>query len=227
MKINALIVDDEHSGRSSIGILLKKNHNHLLQSIKTASNLVEAINFVKEEFFNIIFLDIQLGSTSGFDLLPYLSSATKVVFITAYSEYAIRAIKEHAFDYILKPISPIEFNICIAKYEKEFPEGNGKRDYILVKLNGESVPIPVTQIEYLEAEGNYSIIYTRNNKKFVAAKTLKVIYDYLGEDFIRIHKSYIVNKLLVKSFKKDSITTINNKCLPVSRVGAKELSRYF
>ena len=227
MKINALIVDDEHSGRSSLKILLNKNYHYLFDKIITASSLKEAIEIVATESVNICFLDIELGTHTGFELLPYLSLSTQVVFVTAYSEYAIKAIREKAYDYLVKPLNPIELGICINRYEKEILGNDSIKKYLMIKKQGANVPVRLMDIEYLIGNGPYSIIFSLQNKEYTTAKTLKAMIEILGKDFIRIHKSYIVNKAKIKSFKKDSLTTIYNTCLPVSRVGAKELSRYF
>ncbi len=227
MKIKALIVDDEHSGRTSIKILLNKHYYYLFEAIETADSLNNAVKMIKESFYNICFLDIQLLNHSGFELLPYLSPKTKVVFVTAYSEFAIKAIKEQAFDYILKPLNPLELKTCISRYEKEHLNNGNAINYLFIKEQGETIPIQLSDIEYLEADGAYSVICLIKGKSYTTAKTLKTITASLGEDFIRIHKSYIVNKAMIKSYKKDSLTTIHNKCLPVSRAGAKELSQHF
>lgn len=227
MKIKALIVDDEHSGRSSIKILLNKYYYYLFESVETAANISEAISLANQKFYNICFLDIQLANHSGFELLPHLSVNTKVVFVTAYSEFAIKAIKEQAFDYILKPLNPLELKACISRYEKEYLNNSNNINYLFIKEQGETIPIPLVDIEYLEADGAYSIICLTKGKSYTTSKTLKTITALLGKDFIRVHKSYIVNKTMIKSYKKNSLTTIHNKCLPVSRVGAKELAQHF
>lgn len=227
MKIKALIVDDEHSGRASMKILLNRNFYYLFEVVETADSLKDAIRMVTETSYNICFLDIQLLNHSGFELLPHLSPDTKVVFVTAFSEFAIRAIKEQAYDYILKPLNPLELKTCIIRYEKEYLNNANNINYLFIKEQGETIPIPLVDIEYLEADGAYSIICLAKGKSYTTSKTLKTITASLGEEFIRIHKSYIVNKAMIKSYKKDLLTTIHNKCLPVSRAGAKELSQHF
>ena len=118
-KINVLIVDDEYSGRNSLKIILQAKAYGLINKITTSSNLGDAKIKVSSNDFQIVFLDIGLGNHSGFELLPYLSESTKVIFVTAYSEFAIQAIKQKAFDYILKPISPIELMGTINRYQKD------------------------------------------------------------------------------------------------------------
>jgi two-component system LytT family response regulator len=227
MKLNALIVDDENSGRTSLKILLSRNYYYLFENITTSNSLEEAIEISANNYFHICFLDIQLDTKSGFELLPYLSKQTKVIFVTAFSEYAISAIREKAFDYLLKPINPLELKACINRYEKEYLTEENSSQYLSIKVQGETTPIRISDIEYIEAAGAYCSIHLTDNKDYTTAKTLKVMVDIVGNDFIRIHKTYLVNKAMVKSFKKDTLTTTKNTCLPVSRIGAKELSQHF
>jgi two-component system LytT family response regulator len=226
MKIKALIVDDEHSGRVSLKILLNKEFHFLFDTILTVSTLEEAIEKAANDSFHICFLDIELGNKSGFDLLPHFSNQTKVVFVTAYSEYSIQALREKAFDYLLKPINPAELKACIRRYEKEMHITDSTQ-YLCIKEKGFTIPIHKDEILFMEANGAYSKIHLVNGKEYTTAKTLKNLTEIVGEDFIRIHKSYTVSKLGIKSFKKDAVHTITNICLPVSRVGAKSLSAHY
>ena len=226
MRFNALVVDDEHSGRVSLKILLDKEFFYLFDKIITASTLSEAIAATEKVNFNICFLDVELGDKIGFDLLPYLSKETKVIFVTAYSEYAVKAFREKAFDYLLKPINPVELIAAIKRYEKEALLKDSTK-YLLIKDQGFTIPIHRDEIHYIEANGPYSKVFLINNLQYTTSKTLKVLTEQVGSDFIRIHKSYTIHKSMIKSFKKDSIITISNICLPVSRIGSKVLSQYF
>ena len=226
MNYKALIVDDEHSGRATLSILLKRDFNYLFERVVTASSLEESINLLKEETFDICFLDIELGAKSGFDFLPHLPSNTTIIFVTAYSEYAIKAIRGKAFDYLLKPINPVDLKEAINRFEKELLNSSSS-NCILIKDHGFTIPIPLKEIHYIEAKGPYSKIYLGNSVEYTTAKTLKSLTDIVGQNFIRIHKSYTINKDVIKSFKKNSLITITDICLPVSRVGAKVLSQYF
>lgn len=225
-KLNALIVDDEHSGRVSLKILLRKDFNLLFDKIITASSLSEALSHVSSETFDLCFLDIELGNKSGFELMPHLPAETKVIFVTAYSEYAIKAIKEKAFDYLLKPINPAELATAIKRYEQEVTV-NISSKYLLIKDHGFTIPVYFDDIHHIEANGPYSKICLINHTEYTTAKTLKLLTEMAGTNFIRIHKSYTVNKSLIKSFNRDSIVTTTNICLPVSRIGSKVLSQYF
>ena len=226
MRLNSLIVDDEYSGRISLKILLKQQFSYLFNQIITAATLDEAIESISKESFNICFLDVELNDRSGFDLLPYLPPETKVIFVTAYSEYAIRALRERAYDYLLKPINPTELVDCIQRLEKESKQEKS-RNFLLIKEQGFTVPVEFNEIVYLKAKGPYSKVCLLNNNTYVISKTLKNLTEILSSDFIRIHKSYMVNKTMVQSYKKDNLITTSNVCLPVSRLGSKILSQYF
>jgi len=226
MKINALIVDDEYSGRITLQILLQKEFSHLFDKIILASSLEEAIQKNTSETFHLCFLDIELNNDSGFSLLSHLSKATTVIFVTAYSEHAIKALREKAYDYLLKPVNPPELKSAISRYEKEMMAVDLQK-YIFIKEQGYTVPVAFNEIEYLKANGPYSKVCLVNRTEYVLAKTLKTMSKCLNSDFIRIHKSYIVNKKMIQNFKKDRLITTTQICLPVSRVGARVLSELF
>ena len=227
MKANALIVDDEYSGRISLQILLQKHFDHLFSNIVTASSVEEAVARLSRESFQLCFLDIELQHQSGFDILPHVEPSAKIVFVTAYSQYAIQAIKQRAFDYLLKPLNPIELKLCVQRFEKEVLGGGIGKCHLIVKDKGLSKPLSFSVIEYLQADGPYSRIFSIHKMQYTTARTLKHLTALLGDDFIRVHKSYLVNKTMVQSFNKDSLITTYHTCLPVSRIGGKELSRHF
>ena len=221
-KINVLIVDDEYSGRNSLKIILQAKAYGLINKITTSSNLGDAKIKVSSNDFQIVFLDIGLCNHSGFELLPYLSESTKVIFVTAYSEFAIQAIKQKAFDYILKPISPIELMGTINRYQKEILCNNDNNKYLIIKESGKSIRIKIEEIEYIKGGGPYSFIFTTNGEQRTTSKTLKTIHELVGERFLRIHKSYLINTEMIQTFTNNRLTTKFNTCLPVTLVGLKE-----
>lgn len=227
MRFKILIVDDESAGRTLLIHQSKKVFGEKIAVLEAAENLESAKKKLISQLFDICFLDIQLSQNNGFDLLPFISPTTKVVFVTAYSEYAIQAIKAKAYDYILKPLDPKEFQFTVLKLMNDAKSDLKLNTYLTLKDSGESVPIMISDIEYIEARGAYSCIYLNNAKTFTTSKTLKSLSPSLGDGFIRIHKSYLVNRAFVKSFTKDHLTTTKSTCLPVSRLGARELSRIF
>lgn len=227
IKCKALIVDNDRNSRKEMQNLLRQDFDHLFESIDTAATLTEARKYAASQAYDLCFLDIQLGRHNGFDLLPALSPKTRVIFITANSDFAIQAIKVRAFDYILKPLNPAELQAALVRFEAEVRPEAQRQQYLLIKDHGKTTPILLHEIEYLEAQGAYSVIHTVQGNTFMVSKTLKALAPALGDKFIRIHKSYVVNRQVIKAFNKDSLTTIRDTMLPVSRVGAKELHRHF
>lgn len=226
MKINALIVDDEYSGRITLKILLEKEFPSRFGKIILVASLQEAIQKIASDPFHLCFLDVELNNDSGFDLLSHLPKETTVIFVTAYSEYAIKALRKKAYDYLLKPVNPPELKAAIIRYETEVLAAEPQK-YLLLKEHGYNVPVDLREIEYLQANGPYSKIYLTNRSEYLMSKTLKAMSKSLNNDFIRIHKSYIVNKKMIQTFKKDRVITTTDICLPVSRVGARLLSELF
>jgi two-component system LytT family response regulator len=221
-KIDVLIVDDEYSGRAAVKIILQEKAVELINKITTSTNLYDARNKVSSNDYQLVFLDIELGNHSGFELLPFLHANTKVIFVTAYSEFAIQAIKKKAFDYILKPISPTELMGTINRYQKEILCNQDKNTYLIIKESGKSIRIKIDDIEYIKGGGPYSFIYTTNGDQRTTSKTLKTIHELVGERFLRIHKSYLINTEMIQTFTNNYLTTKFNTCLPVTLVGLKD-----
>lgn len=227
MKYSALIVDDEYSGRTAVKIILDQHFGHLFKVIEVANSLEEAIAIGRKNKFDVCFLDIQLGKDSGFELLQYLNSSTRIIFVTAYSEFAIKALRASAFDYILKPISVEEFKACVERFLDSPPVAEKKKKHLRVRDQGETIPVSFDQIEYIRARGSYSEVKLISNTSYITSKTLKSILTELDENFIRIHKSFIVNRHYIQAFQTNNLTTTLHSCLPLSRNGSKELAQQF
>jgi DNA-binding LytR/AlgR family response regulator len=222
MIFNILIVDDEQSGRVSLHILLEKLFVSFTESIKIAKSFNEAELLLKDHVFQLVFLDINLKGFSAFDLLPNITPNTKVIFVTAYSEFVYKALRGKAFDYLLKPIKEEELRECLERIKKE---EYGLNAVIHVKQNGNSRILNIRDILFIEADGPYSKIHLKI-EVIVIARTLKSVLEDLGDAFIRNHKTYAVNQLYIKSFNSNQLLLNNERCLPVSRKGFRELSAY-
>ncbi|MEI8099658.1 MAG: LytTR family DNA-binding domain-containing protein [Sediminibacterium sp.] len=225
MKLKILIVDDEHSGRVSLSILLKEHCIQSVETIKLASDLPTAITLLNTNSFDICFLDIHLSNGLGFDMVAHIPESTQIVYATAYSEYAINAIKNRAFDYLLKPVNPSELkltvnNVCNKKEALQ-------KVFVNIKSKGATNPIKQSDILLVKAKGPYSEIFLKNGRVITTAQTLKSLHEKLNTEFIRIHKSYIVRKDSITSFNKKEIFFDNNKTLPISRTGLKLLQEYY
>ena len=223
--MEVLILDDEHSGRSSLQILLKQYCTDFIANIESVATIETAKEAILKKQFDIIFLDIQLKSGLSFDLVDFIDDNTKIVYVTAFSNFAVSAIKYKAFDYLLKPVDPTELLNCVAKC---FRLKNKKsKTYLNIKNNGVSTPIEQKSILFIEADGPYCKIHLNNNQIFISAQTLKSISEKLNNDFIRVHKSYIVNLAHITGYTQKEVIMENGQKINVSRVGLCELQKYF
>ena len=210
--MKTLIVDDVKLSRDGLASLIKLYFPEA-EVIGSVPSVTEARKIIKSETLDIIFLDIQLQDGIGFDLLEDIPFSTKVIFITAYEQYAIEAIRKGAFDYLLKPINVEELNNCIQRIReineiiKQTNSEEARAEIFPGKLGISSMDgidyINVDQILYLKADGKYTEIILKGNK-LISSKNLKM-FEYVLNDkvFVRVHHSFIVNLSEVIKFKKD------------------------
>jgi len=242
-KIRTLIIDDEQLGRDLIKAYLAKNQNYEL--IAECNNGFDGIKLINEHQPDLIFLDIQMPKLTGFEMLELIENPPVIIFTTAYDQYALKAFEVNATDYLLKPFSEERFNDALSKTErllsdktlshskfKEILKSSENRpealERIVVKNQQKIILIPVEDIKYIEAQDDYTMLYTEKGN-FLKQKTMKYFEENLdSKDFIRIHRSYIVKLAFIKQIEimeKESyqIITIDGKKLPVSKSGYSKL----
>ncbi|MBC8321974.1 MAG: response regulator transcription factor [Candidatus Marinimicrobia bacterium] len=196
-KINILVVDDETFARKQISEIIQTISPNYL--ITEASSLSEAKSSLFQDDFSIIFLDINLKGESGFDLVPFVPKKTKIVFITAMDNYAIRAFEVNAMDYILKPptIERVKQAIDLLTedpHEKISTETFSMADRIFVQANNAVHFINIKDINYIQAQDVYTEIFATDGKSFLVRKSLTEWIKKLPDnDFFRIHRSTIIN----------------------------------
>jgi len=214
MGINAIIVDDEKSGANVLRLLLEKYFPEI--QIKTVChNITDAFGAIKTYHPDIVFLDVKMPNGDGFDLLNMFEKVDfAVIFVTAYDEYALRALKLRAVDYLLKPINKLDLETAIQKAvellpfihssEYQYPKNTSAGEvFVLNKYKNKHVML--NDILYIIADSSYSTIYCNNNKRHVTSKTLKDIEEILCNEsynFIRIHKSVIIHTKHMTSYKQ-------------------------
>jgi two-component system LytT family response regulator len=233
--IRSIIVDDEQKSRESLKIILEDFCENVT-ICALCQNVSEGIQAIKEHQPDVVFLDIQMQRETGFDLLTQLNSIDfEVIFTTAHSEYAIKAFKFSAIDYLLKPIDIDDLQKALAKVEhKQNQNISGRLEHLIQNLRTNTpenykLALPTTEglvfvqlnsILYCEASSNYTIIYTPKNK-YIVSRTLKQYEDLLGEhNFFRIHNSYLINLNAVKKYIRGeggSVVLENDITLDVSK----------
>ncbi len=213
----AIIIDDELKGR----IALRQKLIDYCQDVRLigeAENGEVGIKLITILKPDIVFLDIEMPRMDGFDMLLRLPHKNfDLIFTTAYDQYAIKAIKYSAFDYLLKPIDIEELRIAVAKSNNINKISTERKLEVLdqnlhgkVLLNKIAIPTidgllfyNITDITHLEANRNYTIIYFANDVKLIASKTLKDFEELLPTDvFIRIHHSHLINLHYIKRYIK-------------------------
>ncbi len=237
MKI--VVVDDEKNVR----IVIKK----LLALVSTdyevvgeAASVVEAKDVITKTSPDLVLLDIELEDGTGFDLLKQIENPDfKLIFITAFNEYAIRAFKFNALDYLLKPIDPEELKEAISKAKStinseneinlllENLENNKKSEIqkLVIKTTQRTYFLPINDILYFQSDGSYSKIITKD-KNILASKNLKHFQELVPEElFIRTHQSYLVNKEHVAGLKGNNIVLKNNVEIPISVRRKKDIKK--
>ena len=221
------IIDDEKNVR----IVIKKLLNILYSNceiVAEAASIKEAKVILPQVKPDIVLLDIELEDGTGFSLLKQLPSLDfKLIFITAFNQYAIKAFKFNALDYLLKPIDPTELQNAIDKAqqsvsnEKElrtFIENfdKNKNSKIVINTTEKNHFITVSDITYCKAEGSYTTVFTKE-KSILASKNLKQFEDLLSEQgFIRTHQSYLVNTLEIDAVKNNTLLLKDKTEIPIS-----------
>jgi two-component system LytT family response regulator len=219
MKFSALIVEDEMLSRDFLANLVREFCPQL-ELIGTASNVEEAVKIINAQSPQLVFLDIEMQTGTGFDVLQKVNQHNfHVIFTTAFDHYAIQAIKFSAVDYLLKPINLEELELAVAKVVKQI-EGkkeDNRLDLLLKNFNkpagddfcislstSEGVDfIPLSTIIRLEAKGPYTIFYLKDSRQIMVSRNLKEYELTLQEHgFFRIHNSYMINLKDVKRWVK-------------------------
>lgn len=238
MLLNTLIVDDEEFARSSLYFLLQQNCPQL-QIVGIAKSVAEAKAYLAQHVIDLVFLDIAMPGESGFDLIPHLNTATtKVVFTTAYDNYALRAIKANALDYLMKPIDIEELVLAAEKAIEAKKNNQPAVDVPLNNLNenlasGDELKkltlpsgqgyrvVELNQIVFIEADSNYSIFHLMGGETLAVSKVLKDYEEILPETaFVRVHKSTIINLNFVAEYQSkngSSLLLKNGHEIAISR----------
>ncbi len=233
--LKAVIVDDEPKAIEGLTWELSNFSNHI-EVIKTFSIPEQALIYLSKHTPDCLFLDIQMPTMDGFQFLEQLKlKNTAVIITTAYDEYAIKALKNEAIDYLLKPIDSDDLKDTISKIKKfktktlnsqkfediliNFTNNNNKKK-ITINTDGKLLFLNIDEIVFVESDGNYSTIFLENNQKIVVTKKLKEVNQILPEDhFFRIHNSYVINLGKIKEFLKTEGYVImdSNQKIPVAR----------
>lgn len=216
--MKAVIIDDEHYACQALVTLLKR-HCPQVEVVAVCNDAREAANTVRSLQPQLVFLDIEMPYYNGFEVLEQLKSIQfDCIFTTSYDQYAIRAIRFSALDYLLKPVDPEELKAAVQKAEQHKHSLLQQQMELLLQrfqqpqpvINRIALPsvdglqiIPVDTILHCSSSSNYTILALKENQKLVVARTLKEIEEMLEEyHFLRVHHSWLVNLNEVKKYTK-------------------------
>jgi two-component system LytT family response regulator len=204
--LKSVIIDDEEPSAKSLNLMLSK-YCPQIEVIGIATGVEEGECLIRKMQPEVVFLDIQMKDGTGFDLLERLPEINfKLIFTTSYDQYAVKAFRYSALDYLLKPINPEELILSVARLNEQIRiQDIEKQVKLLLKSrdNFEKVALPtsegirfvkVNDILRCESNGNYTYIYLISGEKLFVARTLKIYSEILPSDtFYRVHKSHLVN----------------------------------
>jgi len=235
-KWTSIIVDDEPLARLELKRLLKVYDQ--ISIIGESDSVHSAKEIIVEQKPDLVFLDIDLGTKSGFDLLEIIPVNFRVIFVTAFDEFAIRAFKVNALDYLLKPVHPERLKETISRLGNPFVEDVNfllePFDKILVTLLKCSRFVTVSSIIYIEAKGDYTQLVTIDGHTGIVHHSIKKWLSRLPSNmFSQVHRSFIVNIDHIKELKKKNKDSFDiyfertAKKIPVSRNFSKEIKSRF
>jgi two-component system LytT family response regulator len=243
--LTAIIIDDEQKGRLA---LREKLHQYCPEVVLTgeAEDGVEGLRLIREKKPAIVFLDIEMPRMDGFQMLGQLPDKQfHLIFTTAYDQYAIKAIKYAAFDYLLKPVDIDELKAAIERVQDQTLEPTAEKLEVLqqnlqTKHFLDKIAIPTMEgllffntadIIHLEAQSNYTVIHFANHPKLLASRTLKDFGELLPPHiFFRTHHSHIINLNYIKRYIKGDggqIEMQNGNCVMVARRKKEEFLQKF
>jgi two-component system LytT family response regulator len=245
--IKAIIIDDEVHCLETLSLLLKEfcPEVQLIEQCRSAKKGLEAIEKMKPD---LVFLDIEMPTMNGFEMLEQFTEIQfAIIFTTSYDQYAIKAIRFSALDYLLKPIDPKELVNAVKKVQEQRHLPMAEQFQMLLKqvqgkehhFNKIAVPtaegfelIPADQVIHCEANDNYTHLFLKNKTKIIACRTLKEMEEQLQDFpfFVRVHHSYLVNLNEVTKYVRGEggyLVMSDGTSVNVSRSRKESLLKWF
>jgi len=228
--LRCLVVDDEPLAVKLISSYVERTP--YLELVATAHSATEAIALLGRQNFDLVFLDIQMPRLTGVEFAEMLPETTKVVFVTAYSDYALDGFRVNALDYLLKPVSYDDFRRAASRalgfYSERHlqPPATDAHEFITVKSEYRLRRIPLADIRYVEGLKDYVKIYVSGEvNPVLTLMSMKAVEQTLPADsFMRVHRSFIVNLNCVRTIERNRIV-FGDKSVPVSDSYRREFFR--
>jgi two-component system LytT family response regulator len=203
--IRALVVDDESLARRNLTLLLNRDPD--IGSVLECGSGLEAIQEIGKSKPDLVFLDVQMPECGGFDVLELLGGTLPpvIIFVTAYDEHALRAFEVGALDYLLKPFDDTRFARALSrakdKLARDTPRQPQRVERLAVKSRGEVLFVKVRDVDWVEAAGYYACLHVGRDTHIIRRSLAELERDLGDEEFIRIHRSIIVNLERIRSLE--------------------------
>lgn len=230
MIINCAIIDDEPLAAGLLKSYAEKTP--FLHLTGTYGSAIEAMRELRERPVQLLFLDIQMPELSGIEFAKILPRETRIIFTTAFQQYAIEGYKVSALDYLMKPISYDDFLKAANKALDTFvtaqrQEVFDKDRFMYVKSDYKLVRVSLDDILYIEGLKDYVRIYLRDGQKLMSLMSMKKLEDYLPHpEFMRTHRSYIVHMTLIELVDRLRIV-FGSEYIPISDSYKEDIQQYF
>lgn len=218
-KIKCLLVDDEPTALDILQNHLSKIE--MIEIVGRCKNATEAFNNISSNEVDLIFLDINMPGISGISFARSINRSIKIIFTTAYREYAIEGFDLHAVDYLLKPISYERLLDAVTNYREQhlqkqvLSQAGTKSDFIFLKIDRKMHKIDFNKILWIESLSDYLKIETTEGTK-ITRETISGLEAKLPNNFLRIHRSFIVALKRIDRYSTEEVI-VNGKSLPISR----------
>ena len=227
--MKAVIIDDEKKAREVLAYHLNAFVDNV-ETIASFDNINNAIEKLPDLDFDLIFLDITMPNGGGFDLIDQYNFKDKlIVFVTAYEEFAVKAFKVSAFDYLLKPIDIPELKRVINKAKAHLATKKDSNQQVIFKAGYDNIVLKQNDISHISSEGNYTTVFTIDNRSFMISKNLKKVAELYFNmlPFLKVHQSHIINLNNILNYKKTEVNMVSKIKIPVSKKGALTLQNHF
>jgi DNA-binding LytR/AlgR family response regulator len=236
-----IIVDDEPKLCRQLERIVEENFADQLKIVGIAHHTTQAADLLDTHQPDIALFDIHIPAVNAIEFLKQRNDKTKIIFITAYDEYAIQAFRLHAIDYLNKPINSeevinaINFGLQQLAYApvhtKELLQEIDSKEHLVVNTQLERIQLVIKNILCLEAHGSYCMIYYEDNsslKKILTSRPLGFYQELLGDAFLKIHKSHSINMLYLKSIEQNKFAILPyNLSLEISRRKIADVNKAF
>lgn len=211
--INCLIVDDEPLAQEILAAYVNEDERLLL--VQQCSTAFQAFEILHQQQIDLMFLDVKMPGLNGVDFLRSIKDPPAVIFTTAFSNYAVDSYELEAIDYLLKPITVDRFKKSLAKFFKQqSPVQIDEKTYTYFKVTGSLVKVEHSAIRYAQSIKDYILLHT-NKGNLIVHMTMKYLAELLpGNEFLRIHRSYLVNQLYISSIGKNHVY-LNGTEIPI------------